>query len=407
MTTQAEAGLSAGNAAHRGTSRTIEIKEGLKGVVVARSDICQIDGHAGTLSYRGIDVGEMAQHATYEETAYLLWHGALPTRAQLAAFTAELAAERPIEDAVWQILTLISGHARPMDAMRTAVSALACCDTRKGALDPEANRRKAMQLTAKLPTVVAHYHRILEGQDRVHPDPDLGHAENFLMMLHGQCPSALEARAMDMAMVLMAEHGFNASTFAARVTSSTLSDMCSAITTAIGTLRGPLHGGANERAMQMLLEIGDVDNVEAYIDGALAAKRRIMGFGHRVYRTSGDPRSAYLKDMLYEVCEQAGNVHLFNLASAVAETVWERKRLFPNVDFYAAPLLYLLGIPIDLFTPIFAISRIVGWTTQVMEQYAHNRLMRPLCAYTGPVDRPYTPIERREAVKSAAPAGGR
>jgi citrate synthase len=237
--------------------------------------------------------------------------------------------------------------------------------------------------------------RHLQGLERIEPDRSLGHAANFLYMLRGERAEPWEEKALDLAMLLMADHEFNASTFAARVTASTLSDMYSAITTAVGTLKGPLHGGANQRAMEMLLEIGTIDQVEPYIAAALAAKKRIMGFGHRVYRKLADPRSAYLRAMLHELCERKGDMTLYNLSVRVVETVEAMKGLYPNVDFYTAPLLYQLGIPLELFTPIFAISRIAGWTAHVMEQYEHNRLVRPLSSYAGPLPRGYVPIEKR------------
>jgi citrate synthase len=371
------------------------VRSGLEGVVVAESAVCAIDGQTGTLSYRGIDIGELAENSTYEETAYLLWFGQLPTADELEAHCARLAAERRVPDIVWQIVESLPDSPPPMEALRTAVSALSCCDPDVNEFGREANLNKAVRLTTRLPIMVANYKRHLEGQVRVEPDAELGHAANFLYMLRGQRAEPLEERAMDLAMLLMADHEFNASTFAARVTASTLSDMYSSITTAVGTLKGPLHGGANQRAMEMLLEIGGIENVEPYIAAALAAKRRIMGFGHRVYKTQADPRSAYLRASLRELCEHKGDCHLYNLAVKVVETVEAMKGLYPNVDFYTAPLLYLLGIPLDLFTPIFAISRVAGWTAHVMEQYEHNRLLRPLSAYVGPVGVGYTPIEDR------------
>jgi len=374
---------------------TTAVQSGLEGIVVAESRICAIDGQAGTLSYRGIDIGDLADHSSYEETVYLLWYGALPDRKELEAFTSRLRSERVVDEIVWQIVESLPDTPPPMEALRTAVSALSCCDPDVGDYGREANLNKALRLTTRLPIIVAFYQRHLDGLERVHPDPTLSHAANFLYMLRGEPASPLEVRAMDLAMVLMADHEFNASTFAARVTASTLSDMYSAITTAIGTLKGPLHGGANQRAMEMLLEIGDIDRVESYIADALAAKKRIMGFGHRVYRRSADPRSAYLRAMLHQLCEAKGDFTLYNLAVKVVETVESMKGLYPNVDFYTAPLLYSLGIPLDVFTPIFAISRIAGWTTHVMEQYEHNRLLRPLSSYIGPVGRDYVPIEKR------------
>jgi citrate synthase len=252
----------------------------------------------------------------------------------------------------------------------------------------------AIRLTARMPTIVANWHRHANGLERVDPDPELSHAANFLHMLRGERPTALEQQAMDLALVLMAEHEFNASTFAARVTASTLSDMYSAITTAIGTLNGPLHGGANQRAMEMLTEIQDVENVEPYITNALNSKRLIMGFGHRIYKTV-DPRAIHLRAMLREVCTQTGEHSWCTLAQAVADAVEEKKGLYPNVDFFAAPLLHVLGVPVHMFTAAFAMSRVAGWTAHVMEQYSDNRLLRPLSAYVGPAARAYVPMEQR------------
>jgi citrate synthase len=370
-------------------------KEGLEGFVVADSKICAIDGERGRIQYRGIDIGELAQRSTYEETAYLLWFGELPTSDQLEAFRARLAAERELDESIWFTLTSLPGIPQPMEALRTLVSALSCCDPDNGDNAWEANLSKAIRLTAKMPTIVAYYHRHLCGEGRIAPDPGLSHAGNLLYMLRGEPPTVLEERAMDTAMILMADHELNASTFAARVTASTLSDMYSAVTSAIGALKGPLHGAANRQAMEMLLEIGDVSNVEPYISAALAAKKRIMGFGHRVYKRTVDPRVIHLREMLHEVCIRSGNCHFYHLPVVVAATVKEKKGLYPNVDFFAAPLLYALGIPVDLFTPVFATSRVVGWAAHVMEQHKSNRLLRPLSQYVGAWDRPYVPIERR------------
>lgn len=376
-------------------STSAEIKKGLEGVVVTDSTICVIDGQEGSLRYRGIDISDLAQHSTYEETVYLLWFGELPNRAQLDAFKAELAGERELGDSVRNVLAALPGDLQPMEALRTIVSVLSCCDPDAADNGREANLRKAVRLTARLPTLVAYHYCHSTGAEWIPPDPDLGHAANFLYMLRGERPTLLEERAMDLSLVLMAEHGMNASTFAGRITASTLSDMYSAITSAIGTLKGPLHGGANQRAMEMLLEIGDLDNVEPYITLALAAKKRIMGFGHRVYRSVIDPRSAHLQDMLHKLCVETGDLQWCQLALAVAEVVAEKKGLYPNVDFFTGPLLYLLGVPMDLFTPIFAVSRIAGWAAHLMEQYENNRLLRPLSNYVGPLTRPYVPIERR------------
>jgi citrate synthase len=374
---------------------TAQVQSGLEGIVVAESQICAIDGEKGTLCYRGIDIGDLAQNSTYEETIYLLWYGQLPTREELDAFTAQLRAERSFDGNIRPILASLPGRPPPMEALRTAVSALSCCDPDVEDYGREANLNKALRLTTRLPIIATFYQRHLEGKEHVEPDPMLGHAANFLYMLHGEPPTPLEERAADLAMVLMADHELNASTFAARVTASTLSDMYSAVTTAIGTLKGPLHGGANQRAMEMLLEIGSIENVRPYIASALAAKKRIMGFGHRVYKGKADPRSTYLRAMLRELGEQKGDLGLYELAVAVADVVEEMKGLYPNVDYYTAPLLYLLGIPLDLFTPVFAVSRIAGWTAHIMEQYEHNRLLRPVSSYIGPIDRDYVPIGER------------
>ena len=381
-------------------------KEGLEGFVVTSSKICAIDGEQGKIQYRGIDIGSLANHSTYEETAYLLWFGDLPNRDELLGFTARLASERELDEGIWNLLTSLPGTPRPMEALRTAVSALSCSDPDNGDDGWEANINKAVRIVAKMPTVVAYFHRYLRGEERVHPDSTLNHAANFLYMLRGERATALEERALDMAMILMADHELNASTFAARVTASTLSDMYSAVTSAIGTLKGPLHGAANQRAMEMLLEIGDVENVEPYIAAALAAKKRIMGFGHRVYKSTMDPRVTYLREMLRDICLQSGDSHFFDLPEVVSATVHEKKGLFPTVDFFAAPLLYTLGIPVQFFTPFFAASRVVGWTAHVMEQYSNNRLLRPLSQYVGAVDMPYVPIERRNGHLGTQPHGG-
>ena len=371
------------------------VGRGLEGIVVANSALCFIDGQKGVLRYRGIDIGELAMYSSYEETAYLLWFGELPTRSQLDEFQARLAAEREVDDTTWRMLTSFPCWPAPMEALRTTVSALSSCDPHAGDDSREANISKAIHLMAKMPTIVAYYHRYSEGKERVHPDPNLSHAANFLYMLRGEAPRPAEERAMDLVMLLLAEHGFNASTFAARVTAATLSDMYSAVTSGIGTLKGPLHGGANQRAMEMLLDIGDEEKVEGYITDALAAKKRIMGFGHRVYKTM-DPRAVHLRDMVCTLDAEAENPHWCHLSLAVDETVEAKKKgIYPNVDFFSAPLLYTLGVPLNLFTPVFAISRIAGWTAHVMEQYQDNRLIRPLSRYVGPEQRPYVPMTER------------
>jgi citrate synthase len=371
------------------------VSKGMEGVVVADSAICFIDGEQGILRYRGMDIADLAVHATYEETVYLLWFGRLPTLGELDTFKAKLAAERRLDDSVWNMLTSFPCWPEPMEALRSAVSALSSCDPNAGDESPEANLSKALYLTAKLPTIVAYHYRHSTGKERVDPDLRLGHAANFLYMLHGTPPTDIEEQALDLALVLMADHGLNASTFSARVTASTLSDMYSAITSAIGTLKGPLHGGANERAMEMLLEIGDEEQVEPYITTALETKQRIMGFGHRVYKTM-DPRAIQLRGMVCTLEEAAENPKWCHLALAVEEVMSARKpNIYPNVDFYSAPTLYTLGIPTNLFTPIFAISRVAGWTAHVLEQYEDNRLIRPRANYVGPAAQAWIPQDGR------------
>jgi len=372
--------------------------KGLEGVVVADSTLAYIDGRQGVLRYRGIDIGDLAIYSSFEETAYLLWFDALPTASQLEEFSARLASHRELDDSVWSMLTSFPCWPVPMEALRTAVSALSSCDPDAGDDSPEANIRKATYLAAKMPTIVARYHRYSLGKEPVPPDPSLSHAGNFLYMLRGEVPKPAEERALDLVMILLAEHGFNASTFGARVTASTLSDLYSAITSAIGVLKGHLHGGANQRAMEMLLEIGDESNAREYVSDALAAKRRIMGFGHRVYKAI-DPRAIHLRDMVCTLDAEAQEPGWCHLSLSVQEAVEEMKKgIYPNVDFFSAPLLYSVGVPLDLFTPVFAMSRVVGWTAHVLEQYADNRLIRPRSNYTGPQERPYVRIEQRQDV---------
>ena len=371
-----------------------EPTRGLEGIIVSDSTISYIDGQQGILRYRGIAIDELATHSTFEETAYLLVFGELPTQDQLDEFKAKLAVERELDESVWKMLTSFPCWPQPMEALRTAVSSLSSCDPNAADNSREANIDKVIHLIAKMPTVVAYYNRHVYGRDRVNPDPQLSHAANFLYMLRGEPPTPLEERAMDLSLIMMAEHGMNASTFTARVTASTLSDMYSAITSAIGTLKGPLHGGANQRAMGMLLEIGEVDSAEEYINAALDARQRIMGFGHRVYRTM-DPRASYLQDVVCQMDEESEDPRWCSLALKIREIVEGRKGIYPNVDFFTAPLLYTLGVPMDLFTPVFAISRVAGWSAHVLEQFADNRLIRPKARYVGPEELPYVPIAER------------
>jgi citrate synthase len=369
-------------------------KGGLEEVIASSSSICELNGKEGKLSYFGIDVHDLAKYSSFEETIYLLWHGTLPTRSQLEALTARLRQQRALPDEVLAVMRSFPKTAKPMDILRTIVSALGLHDADAGSTTPEAARRQAGRLTAVLPTIVAAAERLRAGKKIVPPRADLSQAANFLYMLTGKEPDPYHAKVIDLALILHADHEFNASTFAARVTAATLADMYSAITSALGALSGPLHGGANEQVMRMLLRIGKVENVEAYLTQALEHKEKISGFGHRVYKTE-DPRATHLRQISRELGERAGDTTWYEMSRRVELFINEQKHLNANVDFYSASTYYQVGIPIELFTPLFACSRISGWTAHVLEQYANNRLIRPLAHYTGPTNVAYTPIEKR------------
>ena len=367
---------------------------GLRNVVAGQTALSTIDGAKGILTYRGIDIHGLAEQSTFEETVFLLHRGTLPTRAQLDAFRKELAGQRRLPDAALSILHALPKTAHPMAALRTVVSAL-------GALDPDANddgeaarTRKALRLTAQMATVVATIERIRNGWAPVSPDLQLGHAANFLYMLTGQRPDDEAARAMDVALVLHADHEFNASTFVARVTASTLADVHGAITAAIATLKGPLHGGANEAVMETLQQIGTSDKVDGFLKDAFAQKRKIMGFGHAVYKTE-DPRATHLRRLSQKMGEKTGDARWYDLSQKVEEYVKREKGLYCNVDFYSASLYHVMGIPTDLFTPVFAVSRVAGWTAHALEQLANNKLIRPESEYIGQLGVPYVPIDAR------------
>jgi citrate synthase len=367
---------------------------GLRHVVAGESGISSIDGQRGVLAYRGIDIHELAERSSFEEVVFLLHHGSLPTRAQLEELGAALSRERPVAAGVLDLLRGLPAGTHPMTALRTAVSAL-------GAFDPDGNddgeparTRKAVRLTAQMATLVAAIDRIRHGAEPVPPDPALSHAANFLRMLTGNPPSSAAARAMDVALVLHADHEFNASTFAARVAASTLADIHGAITAALATLKGPLHGGANEAVMKMLEAVGEPARADGWVRDAFAQKHKIMGFGHAVYRTE-DPRATHLRRLSRQIGEAAGDRRFYDLSESVEAAVKAQKGLFTNVDFYSASLYRVLGIATDLFTPVFAVSRIAGWTAHVLEQLGNNRLIRPESDYTGPRDVAYVPLERR------------
>jgi citrate synthase len=372
-------------------------KGGLEDVVAASSAICYLDGQRGVLAYYGYDIHDLARAVSFEEVCYLLWHGRLPNRGELGDLQSQLASSRALPESVLRIMRQLP-PADGMDVLRTMTSVLGHFDPEVSDNSLAANQRKAIRLTAQIASLVATYGRMQAGGGPVQPDPALGHAANFLYMLTGQRPSALATRAFDIALVLHADHELNASTFAARVAAATLTDIHSAMVAAIGTLKGPLHGGANADVMKLLIDIGPdapPERIDDAIRGRLARKIKIPGFGHRVYTTE-DPRATHLRRMSKELGEKAGNTRWFEMSQRIEALVKADKKLNPNVDFYSASTYYTLGIPIDLFTPIFAVSRISGWTAHCLEQYANNRLIRPRTEYIGP-PHPQTvlPLEQR------------
>ena len=384
-------------------------KAGLEDTVATSSAICYLDGDRGVLAYCGYDIHDLARHATFEEVCYLLWHRRLPTRAELGDLQSELAAARSLPDPVERLMRTLpaAGGAggvglgdagSSMDLLRTLTSALAHYDPDASDNTRAANARKAVRLTAQIGSLVATMGRMAASGGPIQPDPALGHAANFLYMLTRERPSGLATRAFDVALILHADHELNASTFAARVAAATLTDIHSAIVAAIGTLKGPLHGGANADVMRLLLEIGPtapLERAEAVVRAKLARKEKIPGFGHRVYHTE-DPRATHLRQMSKELTAQAGQPVWHEMSQRIEALVKAEKKLNANVDFYSASTYHALGIPIDLFTPIFAVSRISGWTAHVLEQYANNRLIRPRAEYIGPAyPQRYQPIDRR------------
>ncbi len=366
--------------------------KGLEGVTATTSAISSIIG--STLTYRGIDINELAEHSTFEEVAYLLWYGELPRQDQLDQFKQELISNREISPETIDFIRRFPRDANTMVSLRTAVSALAFADPLAADMSVEANHRKAVALLAQFPVMVAAIHRLRCGEEPVSPDPNLGEAANFLYMLNGDRPSDSRARIMDIALILHADHELNASTFAARVAASTLSDMHSAMVAAICTLKGPLHGGANEAVMKTLELIGSVEAVPAYLRGALERKDKIMGFGHRVYK-EGDPRARWLKRLSSQLADETGDRKWYEMSELMEQEMKADKGLLPNVDFYSASVYTYMGVPRDLFTPIFAVSRASGWIAHVLEQYENNRLIRPRAEYVGPPARGYVPMSER------------
>lgn len=386
----------------------VDIKRGLEGVVFTETHISSIDGEVGKLTYCGYDIADLAAHASYEETAFLLWYQRLPAPAELRMLSNWLRANRTLPKTVWGIMHSLPEQATPMEALRTVASTLSMFDRACVHEDPGGGSLcRAVSLTGKLPTIVASFDRLRHNRPPLEPRGDLGHAANFLWMLNGQEPHELSVRALETYFVLLAEHGMNASTFSARVTASTLGDVYSAVVTALGTLKGPLHGGAAQKAMEDLMEIGSLDNVDAWFERKMAASARMYGFGHRVYKAE-DPRATILRDLAHRAALGSGNTLWYDIAARLEDRVlaspyFKERKLYTNVDFFTAPLLYALGIPVDLFVPMFAVARIAGWTAHIQEQEQSNRLIRPRAYYAGPRDRTWTAFEGREPLVAAQP----
>ncbi|MEM7698597.1 MAG: citrate/2-methylcitrate synthase [Verrucomicrobiota bacterium] len=369
--------------------------KGLEGVIANESCLSDVQGQAGILRYLGYNIDDLVEHCSFEEVVYLLHRRKLPNEAELAELTAILRQQRYLPDGVIDFLKAAPKDAAPMDVIRTGVSMLGLYDTRGEYQDRALNEERALSICAKTPLIVAYYHRARQGLDLPPVRNDLSEAAHFLYLISGEEPGAEATKTLDVAYILHADHGMNASTFSSRVTIATLSDIYSAVTSAIGTLKGPLHGGANEGVIHMLHEIGSEDQVDAYVEDCLTNKKKIMGIGHRVYKVL-DPRAPHLRKMAVKLTEELGEAKWINMSERIAEIMRERKGLNANVDFYSATVYYSLGIPTDLFTPIFAISRAAGWTAQILEQLDDSRLYRPLTLYTGPSeDQPITPISER------------
>ncbi len=370
------------------------VRPGLEGVIAGETSICAVRAEEGKLIYRGYDVHMLAEQATFEEVAYLLLYRRLPNKAEFAAFDKELKANRELPPGVMDILRSFPSQVPPMDSLRAAVAALSLFDPDRRDDSPEANLRKAIRLLARMSTLVAALHRISEGGEVFLPNQNLSHAANFLYMLRGESPDDFEARVLEVTLILYAEHEFNASTFTARVVASTLSDLYGAIVAAMAALKGPLHGGANEKAMEVLLEIGDANRAESWLLNALKEKKRIMGFGHRIYKKA-DSRVELAKKWGGMLAERKKDENWHAICRTVESVMRREKNLFPNVDFYSAPIYYLMGIPVPLYTPLFACSRVVGWCAHVMEQWGKNRLFRPNSLYVGPESLNFIPLEER------------
>ena len=378
-------------------SAEVKARAGLEDIVATTSRICFLDGDRGVLAYCGYDIHDLASRATFEETCFLLWHGRLPTRAELGDLQSQLASARGLPESVLRLMKMLP-PSDGMDALRTLASALGHYDPDARDHSPAASYRKAVRLTGQIASLVATWGRMQQGGGPIAPDPAMGHAASFLYMLTGTRPQPTAVRAMDVALTLHADHELNASTFAARVAAATLTDIHSAIVAGIGTLKGPLHGGANAEVMKMLIEIGQdapAERIDAFIKGKFARKEKISGFGHRVYRTE-DPRATHLREMSKQLGREAGHLRWFEMSERIEALVRAEKKLYPNVDFYSASMYCTMGIAIDLYTPIFAVSRIAGWSAHVLEQMSNNRLIRPRAEYTGPAyPQSWVPLEQR------------
>ena len=377
------------------TTQAAQVRKGLEVVVAGETAISDVDGQRCQLIYWGYNIDELVGKATYEEVSYLLIHGALPTQSQLTEWTKQLASHRTLEPKEAALLQALPSRAEPMALPRTVISALGLYDDEADAESIEAIRRKAVRVIAKTPTIVAAIWRLHEGKSPTAPKPGLSHAANFLSMLHGREPNPQHAAALDAYFVLLADHGFNASTFTARTVTGTQSDYYSAITAAIGSLKGPLHGAANRKAMETLVDIGSADRVESYVQKTLADHKRFMGFGHRVYKGE-DPRAKHLKGVAKALGESAGDLTWFSISERLQDAVWKAKQLSINVDFYSASLLHYIGIPTELFTTMFACARMAGWSAHVIEQASDNRLIRPLALYVGPRNLKLLPLDQRK-----------
>jgi len=371
---------------------------GLEDVVVCEQDICYIDGKRGQLVYRGYDIDDLCEHSTFEEVAYLLWHGKLPNRAELAELVNILDRAMSLPPAVVDLMRMLPADTHPMRALSAVVSAMGAFEPTADDLSPEANQLKAIRLTAQLPMITTTWHNVRRGLPVTAPSLSKSVAYNFLKMLTGQEPDDYAVRTFDVALILHADHELNASTFSGRVTAGTLSDLHSAVVSAINTLKGPLHGGANEAVMKMLRAIGEPEKAEQYVHDLVANKQKVMGFGHRVYKAK-DPRAVILEEMSEELARRSGDTKWFEMSRIVERTFQPyvaAKGVYPNVDFYSASTYHMMGIPDDLFTPIFACSRIVGWTAHIISQYANNRIFRPSSDYNGPMNQKWAPLDQRD-----------